>query len=126
TTLTRQFWRNRLFTILNILGLSVCICVAWVIFRMVDYEYSYDKKIPNVENIYQIVSKSKNGKEGKEGGFAGVSKPVLNALNNDVNGIERVVPLFYKYQHRATISDGTNQPARHFENADKDIALVST
>src|SRR5699024_9386463 len=53
-------------------------------------------------------------------------KPVLNALNNDVNGIERVVPLFYKYQHRATISDGTNQPARHFENADKDIALVST
>lgn len=59
-TLTRQLWRNRLYTGLNIFGLSICICVAWIVFRMVDYEYSFDKKIPDAANIYQVISKSKS------------------------------------------------------------------
>jgi len=126
TTLTRQLWRNRLFTILNVLGLSVCICVAWIIFRMVSYEYSFDKKIPDANNIYQVVSKSKNAGDAKEGGFAGISKPVLNALKNDVSGADLVVPMFYKKQHRATINDGAGSPVRQFEKGDDDIQLVST
>jgi ABC-type antimicrobial peptide transport system permease subunit len=126
TTLTRQLWRNRLFTILNVLGLSVCICVAWIIFRMVSYEYIFDKKIPDANNIYQVVSKSKNAGDAKEGGFAGISKPVLNALKNDVSGAGLVVPMFYKKQHRATINDGAGSPVRQFEKGDDDIQLVST
>lgn len=126
TTLTRQLWRNRLFTILNVLGLSVCICVAWIIFRMVSYEYSFDKKIPDAENIYQVVSKSKSAGDAREGGFAGISKPVLNALKNDVTGADLVVPMFYKKQHRATINDGAGSPVRQFEKGDDDIQLVST
>lgn len=126
TTLTRQLWRNRLFTILNVLGLSVCICVAWIIFRMVSYEYSFDKKIPDAENIYQVVSKSKSAGDAREGGFAGISKPVLNALKNDVTGANLVVPMFYKKQHRATINDGAGSPVRQFEKGDDDIQLVST
>ena len=126
TTLTRHLWRNSLFTILNILGLSVCICVAWIIFRMVSYEYSFDKKIPDAENIYQVVSKTKGANDAKERGFAGISKPVLNALKNDVTGVEMVVPMFYKYQHRATINDGAGSPVRQFEKGDDDIQLIST
>jgi hypothetical protein len=126
TTLTRQLWRNRLFTILNVLGLSVCICVAWIIFRMVSYEYNFDKKIPDADNIYQVVSKSKNAGDAREGGFAGISKPVLNALKNDVTGADLVVPMFYKKQHRATINDGAGSPVRQFEKGDDDIQLVST
>lgn len=125
-TLTRQLWRNRLFTILNILGLSVCICVAWIIFRMVSFEYSYDKKFSNSENIYQVVSKSLDPDRNGESGFAGVSKPILNALQNDITGMEKVVPMFYKSHHRATINNGADTQARQFENADNDIQLVST
>jgi len=126
TTLTRQLWRNRLFAALSIIGLSVCICVAWIIFMLVSYEYSYDKKIPGSENIYQVVSKSLDPDVESESGFAGVAKPILNALQNDVTGVEKVVPMFYKYQHRAAINDDASTPVRKFENADKDIQLVST
>lgn len=122
-TLTRQLWRNRLYSGLNIFGLSICICVAWIVFRMVDYEYSFDKKIPDAANIYQVVSKSKSA--NGEGGFDGVSKPVLNALKNQVTGVELVVPMFYKYQHEATVTDKTGA-ARSFVKADGDIQLVST
>ncbi len=125
-TLFRQLWRNRLFSILNVLGLSVCICVVWIIFRMVSFEYSFDKKIPDAENIYQIVSKSSEGNDNMEHGFAGVSKPVLNALTNEVTGAQMVVPMFYKYQHRATINDDASKPVSQFENGESDIQLVST
>lgn len=126
TTLIRQLWRNRLFTTLNVLGLSVCICVAWIIFRMVSFEYSYDKKIPDAEHIYQVVSKSKMGDDTEERGFAGIAKPVLNALNNDITGAKMVVPMFYKFHHQAVINEGPDKPKRQFENADDDIQLVST
>ncbi|MFT4155275.1 ABC transporter permease [Parafilimonas sp.] len=121
-TLARQLWRNRLYTGLNIFGLSICICVAWIVFRMVDYEYSFDKKIPGAENIYQVVSKRKIAGDAGDNGFAGISKPVLNALKNQVTGAELVVPMFYKYQHQATVQ-GLKQPVSY---ADKDIQLVST
>jgi len=121
-TLARQLWRNRLFTALNIFGLSICICVAWIVFRMVDYEYSYDKRIPDVDNIYQVISKSKAAGHYDEGGFAGVSRPVLNALQNQVTGVELVVPMFYKYQHKAR-AQGSPQIIAY---ADKDIQQVST
>lgn len=125
TTLTRQLWRNRLFTLLNILGLSVCICVAWIIFRMVSFEYSYDKKIPNSEYIYQVVSKSFSPDRQGEGRFAGVSKPLLNTLQNEVTGVEKVVPMFYKSHHRATINNKSDVPI-HFDNGDDGIQLIST
>ena len=124
-TLGRQLWSNRLFTILNIIGLSVCISVAWIVFRMVSFEYSFDKKIPGVENIYQVISKNKDASGTSEGGFAGVSKPVLNTLKNEVTGIDMVVPMFYKYERRAAVNDGADTPVRKFEK-DDDIQLVST
>ncbi|HXJ99213.1 MAG TPA: ABC transporter permease, partial [Gelidibacter sp.] len=122
----RKLWRNRLFTLLNILGLSVCICVAWIIFRMVSFEYSFDKKFSDSENIYQVVSKSLDPDRNRESGFAGVSLPILNALQNDITGVEKVVPMFYKSHHRAVINDGADTPIRQFENGDNDIRLVST
>lgn len=109
TTLFRQLWINRLFTILNVLGLSVCICVAWIVFRMVDYEYSFDKKIPDVENVYQLVNKSKNEGE-RESGFSGVPKPVLAALLNNVTGADLVVPMFYKSYNSVTVADKYKAP----------------
>ncbi|MFT4024258.1 MAG: ABC transporter permease, partial [Flavihumibacter sp.] len=125
TTVSRQLWRNRLFTFLNIIGLSVSICVAWIVFRMVSFEYSFDKQVPGIENIYQVISKSKVGNDNEESGFAGVSKPVFNALKNDVSGADLVIPMFYKYQHRAAVNETDGTPARRFENGD-DIQLMGT
>ncbi len=125
-TVTRQLWRNRLFTFLNVLGLSVCISVGWIIFRMVNYENSYDKKISDAQNIYQIVSKSKDG-DGKSGGFAGVAKPVLGVLKNDIPGVELAVPMFYQYHHHANVSGNKDEMIRGKRNGEEgDIQLIST
>lgn len=125
TTLSRQLWRNRLFTTLNIIGLSVSICVAWIIFRMVSFEYSFDKKFPGADQIYQVVSKSKRGDEATASGFAGVSRPIYNALKNDFSGLDLVVPMFYQYQHQAAVKDNAGS-AKQFVNPETDIQIVST
>lgn len=124
--LSRSLWRNRLFTTLNIVGLSVSICIAWIVFRMVSYEYSYDKKIPEVGNVYQVVVKSKDADDPTERGFAGVALPVYNTLAHDVTGVQTVVPLFYKYHHKVVIAGKENTTPVQVEDLNKDITLVST
>lgn len=52
----RHLWRRRLFTALNILGLAISISACWIIYRIVDHEFSYDAQLPDKENIYQVVS----------------------------------------------------------------------
>jgi ABC-type antimicrobial peptide transport system permease subunit len=121
-TLGRQLWRNRLFTILNIIGLSVCICVAWIVFRMVSYENSFDKKVPEAQSIYQLIIRNKR-EDGNTGGFAAVSKPVLNALINDVSGAGLVVPMFYKHYNSVTVP--TDNGNKKIEEED-DIHQVTT
>src|SRR5690606_129209 len=91
----RYLWRNRLFTALNILGLSIGICACWTIFRIVDYEFSFDKKHPDGEQIYQVVS---NGFfDGEESGFIGVPLGMLPSLNVNIEGLELAVPVYNKY-----------------------------
>lgn len=125
-TVTRQLWRNRLFTFLNVLGLGVCISVGWIIFRMVNYENSYDKNITDAANIYQIVSRSKD-RDGRSGSFAGVAKPVLGSLKNEIPGVKLTVPMFYQYHHHANVSGKKNDIVRGGRDGEEsDIMLVST
>src|SRR5690606_2711153 len=91
-TTLRHLWRQRLFTVLNVLGLAIGISASWIIYRMVDYEFSFDKKHPDSEQIFQIVSRSKSA-DGSEGGMAGVPKGVLPSLIHDVSGLNAVVPM---------------------------------
>ncbi len=112
SSLFRQLWVNRLFTGLNILGLSVSICVSWIVFRMVDYEYSFDKKIPDVENIYQVVTQVRNEDDGKRGEWPGIPTPLVNALRNDIPGAELIVPMFYKGFSSVSVQSDNGEDTR--------------
>lgn len=105
----RYLWRNRLFTALNILGLSIGICACWTIFRIVDYEFSFDKKHPEGERIYQIVNRSIF--EGEEGGFGGVPLGILPSLDVNIEGLESVAPVYSQYMLKVELlgSKGSNQ-----------------
>ncbi|MCD4731095.1 MAG: ABC transporter permease [Bacteroidales bacterium] len=53
-TAFRNIRRNKLFTFLNILGLSLGMATAILIFFWVQDEMSYDKHFKNHENIYRV------------------------------------------------------------------------
>ncbi|MCF8302664.1 MAG: ABC transporter permease [Bacteroidales bacterium] len=50
----RNFYRNKAYSIINIVGLSVGIATAILMLLFVDDELSYDKDIGNSENIYRV------------------------------------------------------------------------
>jgi putative ABC transport system permease protein len=112
-TALRHLWRHRLFTTLNVFGLAIGISPCWIIYRIVDHEYSYDRGLANRDNIYRVVSRFKFDEEQSYNG--GVSKPVYQGLRRSATGLEHVVPVFGMYVDAVTINIPGDKP-RTFED----------
>ncbi|MES1249213.1 MAG: ABC transporter permease, partial [Chitinophaga rupis] len=84
----RSFRKNKVITVINILGLSVGISAALIIYLIVQYDFSFDKFEPGRERIYRIVS------EGPNWHNSGVPAPLHEAVQREIPGIEKMAPLF--------------------------------
>jgi putative ABC transport system permease protein len=62
TITIRQFMRNKVFTLINTVGLAVGIATFYLILQYVSYEKSYDQFFENKDEIHQLTfSKYENG-----------------------------------------------------------------
>jgi putative ABC transport system permease protein len=50
----RLLYKNKTFTIINILGLSIGIATFFALTRYVEYEFSYNKFFPDADRIYRV------------------------------------------------------------------------
>ena len=67
-TAFRNLFRNKIYSFINIAGLSIGLSCAILILLYVKDEVSFDMFLKNVNNIYRVVSKSKrDGIEHKDG-----------------------------------------------------------
>ncbi|MEO5890548.1 MAG: FtsX-like permease family protein [Ferruginibacter sp.] len=96
---SRNFWRNKTFSLINVLGLTIGISAALVIFLIVYYEFSYDKFEPDADRIFRVVMDAKFS--GTEGHSAAVQAPLGAAIENEATGVELTVPIF-QFQGDAT------------------------
>ncbi len=55
TTTLRNLARHRVFSIINIAGLSIGIAACLFITTYVHYELSYDRDIPDVQDVYRVL-----------------------------------------------------------------------
>lgn len=108
TTTLRYLWRRRLFTALNIAGLAVSISASWIIFRIVDYEFGYDRSLPNKGNIYRVISSFVSDEKASYNG--GVSAPVYQGVRQLAGGIDYVVPVMGKWVNRVEVNTTTGEP----------------
>jgi len=109
-TAFRSFWRNKAFTAINVLGLSIGISAALVIFLIVYYEFSYDRFEQNKERIYRVVLDAKFN--GTEGHSAAVPAPLSNAIEQEVTGVELTVPIM-QFQGDATAKVSIQRKDEH-------------
>ena len=54
----RLLWRQKLYSVLNILGLAVALAVSMIMFHHVKVELSYDKHFPGSDRIYRVINKT--------------------------------------------------------------------
>lgn len=94
-TTFRRLWRHKLFTFLNIIGLAIGIAASWLIFRIADYELSYDTDLPDIENTYRLITHVRQN--ATETTYGGISPPIYQAIQDEVTGVERAVPVFVQW-----------------------------
>jgi putative ABC transport system permease protein len=97
----RAFSRNKTFSFINIVGLSIGISASLVIFLLVKYDFTFDKFEKNRANIYRLVEHGKNS-EG-EWQYGDVPEPMVAAVKKEVSGLEIVAPFRTLYETRVTI-----------------------
>ncbi|SEL53632.1 ABC transporter permease [Parapedobacter koreensis] len=93
-TTLRHLWRNRLFTALNILGLSIGLCASFVVYRLVTYELSYDQGLPNLNDYVQLAVKQRS--HSQESGVTAVAMGLAPIIENEVTGVEAIIPMYYR------------------------------
>ncbi len=81
----RFLTRNKVFTAIHILGLSLGICGCLVLFLITHYELSFDREWQDGNRIYRIVG-DVHGPDGQE--------EFLNSPVRDVAGFETQIPGF--------------------------------
>lgn len=116
TTTVRHLWRHRLFTVLNVFGLAISISACWIIFRIVSYEFGYEKGLPGKENIYRVVSGFVF--DEKESYNGGVTKPLYQAAREQIGGLEYVTAVFGVWIKSLQVNTGDSKPLTVDEPSD--------
>ena len=102
----RNFWRHKVFTLINVIGLSIGISAALAIYLIVHFDLSFDKFHPDGDKIYRVVSNFTFG--GNPGYNGGVTGPLGDAVKNEVSGLKASAPFYTDGNYKVEIKKSGN------------------
>lgn len=100
-TALRNFWRNKTFAFINIVGLAIGISASLIIFLLVQYDFSFDKFEKDSSRIYRVVADGNN--KGGTWHNNCLAEPMGPAAKKEVAGLEIVAPFRTLGEVRVTI-----------------------
>src|SRR6187401_2514920 len=86
---TRNLKRQKLFSIINLLGLTVSIASTLIIYLFVSHELSYDSFHPNVERLYRV-NQTFIWSEDRTSQFSRTGPGVAHAMVEELPEVELV------------------------------------
>ncbi|MGE5418885.1 MAG: ABC transporter permease [Chloroflexota bacterium] len=84
----RNLFKNRIFTIINIVGLGIALSVCIVAFFNHMFNYEFDRNNENFENIYRV--NSFRDMQGREQEYGSVPATLALQMKADIPGIQRI------------------------------------
>jgi ABC-type antimicrobial peptide transport system permease subunit len=102
-TALRNLTKNKVYSMLNILGLAIGMAVALLIGLWVYYQSSYDRWLPGYQQVYQV--RYRIGDNGQAGTFNSVSYPLADVLKKDIPGIQYVAQTDWINEHGLVAGD---------------------
>jgi len=114
-TAYRFLKKHKLITFINITSLAIGITATLVIFLMIQYDYSFDKHVPNKEQVYRVV----NNGEFKN---AGVYVPLVRTMESELPNIDAVAPIYRSHIQKLKVSVTTDR----FQTFPKEQKIVFT
>jgi putative ABC transport system permease protein len=86
----RTLLANRMYSVINVFGLTVGISTCLVIFLIVQFELSYNRTIPDADRVYRVYTQFSGDFEGTN---RGVSSGVQEAVTTRFTGLSFSFPL---------------------------------
>jgi putative ABC transport system permease protein len=118
----RNFTRNKIFSLINVLGLSIGISSALVIFLIVHYDLTFDKFEKDSNRIYRVVTIMTFS--GTPMHFSGVASPMAETVKKEVPGIEESVG-FHQFNGNAKVTIKKKDGEKPFQiNHQEDIIFA--
>jgi len=120
----RYFWRNKIFSVINIIGLSIGISAALVIFLIVHYDLTFDTHHRDADRIYRVVTDARSkstvvdNKSTVVGHFHALPEPLADVVSRETTGIEYAAPIYFLDEQRVAVPTSRNKPIlfRHQSN----------
>ena len=110
-TSLRNLAKNKVSTLINLLGLTLGVTACLTIYIITNYELSFDTFHPDSERIYRLVGEEQYGKTGEKRPAGFLPAPVPAAIRKEVSGLETVAA-FHNLESDVLIPNGREKPTR--------------
>jgi ABC-type antimicrobial peptide transport system permease subunit len=110
TAAWRTLVRNKVYSLVNVLGLAFGICACLVIYLITRYEYSFDTFHPDHDRIFCV-----DFMEASGGHFNCVPGAWAAAMRREMTGLQTVAG-FHTYSADVTIPGDRNSVPEHFSD----------
>ena len=119
----RGFLRHKIFTLINIIGLSIGVSAALVIYLIIHFDLSFDKSHKDGDRIYRVVTNfSFSGTPGYNPGVCG---PLPGAVRSQVTGLDDIAPFFRLFSQPNVVVPNMSGKRANFKLQD-DIVLADS
>jgi putative ABC transport system permease protein len=103
--------RNKLYTVINVLGLALGVCGCIVIWLVGSFERSFDRFHPDGDRIYRVVRGGKPGEQKDPN----IIPPLPEAIRASVPGLESLTTYFDYNESREVKVPVAGKPAKTFK-----------
>ena len=122
-TALRNFRHNKAFTLINVLGLSVGISAALVIFLIVQYDFSFESFQHDKDRLFRVVTNMRSPDSEFPNG--GVPYPLRETANRELTGIDGTASFFTDAASKVTLPAPPGSPNTVYKDQ-KGIAMTDS
>ncbi|MEQ8925544.1 MAG: FtsX-like permease family protein [Fulvivirga sp.] len=122
-TTLRNLTRNATNTVINVVGLSLGIGCAIILFLLAAYSNSYNTFEDNYDRIYRLVNSS-DGQGGQRDYTTGVPTPLPYVLKEELSDVEQIAHVRDHYEEMMFTVNPDSQSPQYFELRDRRLAFT--
>lgn len=121
----RNLIKNKLYTGVNIFGLSVGIAAVILIYKIITHELSYNKGFKNYENIVRVIMTGTSSRTGEEFVHQGVPSPALDLLIKEVPQFKASARIKEVWPTIAVPNSNGGPPLKKFNTQEPSVAFFA-
>jgi putative ABC transport system permease protein len=122
TVAVRALAKSKTYSIINIAGLAIGMAACIMILLYINYEQSYDKWVPDVQNTYELQSWYPHPKDGPPGFFQMGTYVAQASVQKDFPQVERIA--YIQDNNPVFLKDGQAEATKNWMFTNDDFLKV--